>query len=297
MRVDNSATVPSAVAVRTGTLAAVLGVAGFSLILPATQWAFTGFGPWTTTGLRATLAGAAAALYLWSVRAPRPQRADLPGLAVVAVGCVLGFPLLTTLALVTTATADAAVVIGALPLATAALASLRSGIRHSPLFWCAAVAGAVVITAFTLFRTGFSPRAADLLLVAAVAVCAAGYAEGGRLAGRMPGGHVIAWALVASLPAGCAVAAFGIAAEPADPGPLALAGVAYLALAGQFGAFIAWYAGMARIGVARAGQVQLAQPLLTMAAAVALLGEALPPAAPAAALAVLACIAVTQRAR
>lgn len=53
---------------------------------------------------------------------------------------------------------------------------------------------------------------------------------------------------------------------------------------------------MAAIGIHKASQLQLAQPLLTLIWSVLLLGERLPPAAPAAALAVLACIAVTQRA-
>jgi drug/metabolite transporter (DMT)-like permease len=54
---------------------------------------------------------------------------------------------------------------------------------------------------------------------------------------------------------------------------------------------------MAGIGIARASQLQLAQPLLTLVWSVLLLGEELSPAAPLAAVAVLVCIAVTQRSR
>jgi drug/metabolite transporter (DMT)-like permease len=53
---------------------------------------------------------------------------------------------------------------------------------------------------------------------------------------------------------------------------------------------------MAAIGIARASQLQLAQPLLTLVWSVLLLAEPLSPAAPVAAVAVLVCIAVTQRA-
>jgi drug/metabolite transporter (DMT)-like permease len=54
---------------------------------------------------------------------------------------------------------------------------------------------------------------------------------------------------------------------------------------------------MAAIGVLKASQLQLAQPLLTLVWSVLLLGEHLSPLAPLTAAAVLACIAVTQRAR
>jgi drug/metabolite transporter (DMT)-like permease len=54
---------------------------------------------------------------------------------------------------------------------------------------------------------------------------------------------------------------------------------------------------MAAIGVPRASQLQLAQPLLTLGWAVLLMGEQPSPLAPVTAVAVLACIAVTQRVR
>ncbi len=65
----------------------------------------------------------------------------------------------------------------------------------------------------------------------------------------------------------------------------------------MFLGFFAWYAGLARGGVARIGQVQLAQPVLTLVWAAALLGEAVGAATVATSLLVLACVAATQRAR
>jgi drug/metabolite transporter (DMT)-like permease len=53
---------------------------------------------------------------------------------------------------------------------------------------------------------------------------------------------------------------------------------------------------MAAIGIPKASQLQLAQPLLTLVWSV-LLGEHLTVAAPLTAAAVLVCIAVTQRSR
>ncbi len=279
-----------------GTLLAGLAVAIFSFTFPATHWALGGFGPWTTVTARAVLAGAVAGACLLGARVPRPDRRHWPALAVVAGGVVLGYPLLTTLALRSTQTSHAAVVGGALPLATAALAAAVTGSRHSRAFWLAALAGTVAVAAFALGQSHGAPTGGDVLLFASLAVCAAGYVAGGRLAGVMPGWQVIAWALVGALPLTTPAAVAAAVAEPVHPGGLSVAGVLYLAVVSQFAGLVAWYRGMATVGVARASQLQLAQPLLTLVWSALLLGEHLGAATPLTALAVLVCVAVTQRA-
>lgn len=289
----------SAIAIRSiavgGTALAALGVLGFSFSFPATVWALDGFGPWTATGLRGVLAAAVAGSCLAARRVPLPRRSDWPGLLVVAVGCVVGFPLLTTFALQAASTAHSAVVIGLLPLATAAVSVVRTGARPPRTFWCAALAGAAAVLVFTLRQSAGRPGLADGCLIGALLLCAAGYAEGGRLAQRMPGWQVIAWAVLAALPATALTCALALPAEPVRLTVHGVAGTAYLAAVSQFGGFVVWYRGMAVIGVPRASQLQLAQPLLTLGWAVLVLGERLPPAAPVTALAVIACIAATQR--
>ncbi|MFD9591464.1 DMT family transporter [Kitasatospora sp. NPDC059973] len=307
MTAQDSATRPIAIAPQapigsgssgsSGTALAALGVLSFSFSFPATAWALSGFGPWTATGLRGAVAGLLAALCLAAARVPLPARRHWPGLLVVSAGCVLGFPLLTTLALRASSTAHSAVVIGVLPLATAAFSALRTGRRPSRAFWCAALAGAAAVLAFTLLQSHGRPTTADLYLFAALVVCAAGYAEGGRISRELPGWQVIAWAVVAALPVTVVTTALALPGEPAHPGVKALAGLAYTAAVSQLGGFVLWYRGMAAIGVPRASQLQLAQPLLTLVWAVLLLGEELPVAAPVTAVVVLVCIAVTQRAR
>jgi drug/metabolite transporter (DMT)-like permease len=280
-----------------GTGSAALGVLCFSFSLPATAWALGGFGPWSATGLRGVLAAAVAGGCLAVRRAPLPSRSDWPGLLVVAVGCVLGYPLLSTLALRTSSTAHSAVVIGMLPLATAVISALRTRARPPRPFWWAALTGAAVVLAFTLQQSAGRPGIADGYLLAALLVCAAGYAEGGRLARRMPGWQVIAWGVVAALPATALTCALALPAEPVHLTARSLLGLGYLAAVSQFGGFVVWYRGMAAIGVLRASQLQLAQPLLTLGWAVLVLGEHLPAAVPLTAVAVIACIAVTQRVR
>ncbi|GGZ93489.1 DMT family transporter [Streptomyces echinoruber] len=288
---------PPRAAAALGTLQAALGVVAFSLTFPATAWGLESFGPWSLVAVRSVLAALVAGGCLLALRVPVPERRHWPGLAVVAAGVVVGFPLLTTLALETSTTAHAAVVVGLLPLTTAACSALRTGSRPSRTFWAAALAGAAAVGAFTVRQSGGTLNTADGFLVAALLVCAAGYTEGGRLARVLPGWQVIGWALVLCLPLTVPAAAVALSYEPVHLGAHGVAGLLWVALGSQFLGLVVWYRGMAAVGIPRASQLQLAQPLLTLVWSVLLLHEHLTAAAPLTAVAVLVCIAVTQRAR
>ncbi|MFJ2951193.1 DMT family transporter [Streptomyces sp. NPDC087226] len=304
MRAQSSATAPAPIAVTAphdrrgfGTVQAALGVIAFSLTFPATAWGLEGFGPWSLVAVRSVLAAFIAGGCLLALRVPPPDRKHWPGLAVVGAGVVLGFPMLTTLALRTSTTAHAAVVVGLLPLTTALLSALRVGSRPSRTFWVAALAGAAAVLAFTVQQSGGALTTADLYLFGALLVCAAGYTEGGRLARVLPGWQVIGWALLLCLPLTLPVAAVALSVEPVEPTAHSVAGLLWVAAGSQFLGLIVWYRGMAAIGIPKASQLQLAQPLLTLVWSVLLLNEQLTVAAPLTAAAVLVCIAVTQRAR
>ncbi|MFF1836354.1 DMT family transporter [Streptomyces sp. NPDC058231] len=301
MTAQDSATRPDAIAVAprqggSGMLLAGLGVVAFSLTFPSTVWGLESFGPWSFVTLRSLLAALIAGSVLLAGRVPVPERRHWSGLAVVAGGVVVGFPLLTTLALRTSTSSHAAVVVGLLPLTTAVFSSLRTGSRPPRAFWLAALAGATVVIVFTVQQSGGVLSAADLYLFGALLVCAAGYTEGGRLAGVMPGWQVIGWALILALPPMVAAAAVALPFEPVRLSAHGVIGLVWVAAGSTFVGLYVWYRGMAEIGVPRASQLQLAQPLLTLVWSFLLLGEKVSAAAPVAAVAVLVCIAVTQRA-
>jgi len=93
------------------------------------------------------------------------------------------------------------------------------------------------------------------------------------------------------------IVAVSVARHGLHAGTDAWLGFAYVAVVSMFLGFFAWYRGLAQGGVARIGQLQLAQPILTLAWAAALLGERVGATTIAAALAVLASVALTQRTR
>ncbi|GAA2436781.1 DMT family transporter [Streptomyces pulveraceus] len=280
---------------RGGLALAGLGVLAFSLTFPSTDWGLESFGPWSLVALRTLLAALIAGGALLLGRVAPPDRRHRAGLVVVAAGVVIGFPLLTTLALRTSTTSHAAVVVGLLPLTTAVFSSLRTGARPPRAFWIAALAGAAVVIAFTVQQSGGELSGGDAYLFGALLVCAAGYTEGGRLARVMPGWQVVGWALVLCLPLAVVGAAVALPAEPVRLTAHGVIGLVWVATVSTFLGLYVWYRGMAEIGVPRASQLQLGQPLLTLVWSFLLLGEDVPAAAPVAALAVLVCIAATQR--
>ena len=297
MRADSSATRPAASALLRGLAWGALGVLAFSLSLPTTQVAVRELGPVFATAGRAVGAAVLAALYLGSRRARLPSRALVPGLLVVAAGVVVGFPLFTALALQRTDSAHGAVIVGLLPAATAVLGVLRTGERPSPAFWAACAAGALAVAVFAVVRGAGLPTTADGLTLLAVLSAAAGYAEGARLAPLLGSDQVICWALLLSVPLALPFLVADVLHAPPSASGAGWACFAYTAAISMFLGFFAWYRGLALGGVAKVSQVQLVQPLLTVAESVVLFGQRLEPAAVVTAVVVLACVAAAQRTR
>ena len=282
-----------------GLALGALGVLGFSMSLPATRVAVQHLDPWFVAFGRAAGAALLAFAYLRLTAAPRPTPRQWRRLSIVALGVVAGFPLFTSLALTTQTSAHGAVVIALLPAMTAGFAVLRAGERPPPLFWAAGGAGLLAVLAFLAVsgavRGGLV--AADLFLLAAVVLCGLGYAEGGALARELGGARTICWALLLSLPATVPVTLAAAWTHPPRAGAAAWSAFGYLTVVSMFLGFFAWYAGLARGGIARVGQIQLAQPVLTLLWSALLLAEPVTPAAVVAAVAVLTCVVLTQRTR
>ncbi|MEV4254401.1 DMT family transporter, partial [Spirillospora sp. NPDC049652] len=221
-----------------------------------------------------------------------------PALLAVAAGVVFGFPVLSTMALDHgSSSAHAAVVVALLPAATAVAAVVRAGERPSPAFWAASGAGLACVATFALVRAGGRVTASDLLLFGALLAAAIGYCEGGRLAREMPGWRVISWGLVIAAPVSLPLTGRLLATtHPRWTGDSVL-GFAYVSVFSAYLGFFAWYAGLGRAGIARASQVQLTQPVMTLLWAALLLGQPVDAATGLTAVAVLVCVALTQRAR
>ena len=285
-----------------GFLFGFLGVLAFSFTVPLTRVAVADLDP-AFVGLgRALVAAALAAALLLVTRQPLPERRHWVRLVVVGSGVIVGFPLFTSLALKELPSADAAVIVGLLPAATAVMAVLRAGERPTRAFWGACAFGLFAVLLFAASQgAGLVPDRGHLLVLLAVVLCSLGYAEGGALAQEIGGWRVISWSLVIFAPFLAPFVAWSVlgpgGAGIAGAGPAAWACFAYVSVVSMFLGFFAWYKGLAEGGVARVGQVQLSQPVLTLLWSALLLGERIGPLTVLCALLVLGSVAVGQRTR
>ena len=261
-----------------GMLLGLAGVAMFSLTMPFTRMAVMDLDPLFAALARALGAAALAAGWLVWHRAPLPPRSAWLPLGLVMLGVVIGFPLFSSMALRVLPAAHGAVLAGLLPLMTTIYAALRGDERPSLAFWLTAVLGAAIVVAFALFQGGGALHPADLLMFAALAAGAMGYAEGGKLARTLGGPETICWALLLAVPPAASMLAWHLARHPVDfaaVGPAAWVGLAYVTAISMFVGFFFWYRGLALGGIARVGQVQLLQPFMSLLGAAVLLGERL----------------------
>ncbi len=256
--------------------AGLVGVVIFSGSLPATRVAVAGFSPLFLTSARATIAAALGAVLLVAWRQVWPERRDMASLAVVALGVVVGYPLLSALALQHITSAQSIVFIGLLPLATALFGVLRGGERPRRLFWVWSCLGSATVAGYALAARGSGSLTGTLLMVAGILLCGLGYAEGAALSRRLGGWQVISWALLLAAPP---MAVLAIATRPVSWQPIgvpAWMGLAYVSVFSMLVGFIFWYAALARGGIASVGQLQLLQPFFGLVLAGVLLGETVP---------------------
>lgn len=276
--------------ITSGWINGFLGMLIFSGSLPATRVAVAEFDPLFLTSVRATIAALLGLVLLAVFHARWPNRSELFSLFIVALGVVVGFPLLTALALQQVTSAYSIVFIGLLPLATAIFGVLRAGERPHGSFWIFACLGSFLVAGFALAQGFNTSPIGNAYMVAAIIVCGLGYAEGAKLSRTLGGWQVISWALVLSLPATAPFAVYTMPDTFADIGQPAWIGLVYVSLFSMLIGFIFWYRGLAQGGIVAVGQLQLLQPFFGLTLAAIFLHETIGWDMIAVTIAVVACV-------
>jgi drug/metabolite transporter (DMT)-like permease len=273
-----------------------LGILIFSITLPATKMAIAGgFDP-VFVGLgRAIVAAFLSSILLIATRQKIPSWQFLPRFTIVVIGVVIGFPLLSALAMRDAPASYGAVITGLLPLATALFGAWRAGERPSLSFWIWAIVGSSLVVSFALISGAGGLRFADLALLGAVAAAGLGYAEGAVLAKTFGAWQVICWSLVLSVPVLLPIALQHLPPAGVVVTGSAVGGFLYVSMFSMFLGFFAWYQGLMLGGIARVGQLQLFQPFLTILASALLLGEGLSLHTLGFAFGVICCVALGKR--
>lgn len=258
---------------RNGWKNGFIGVLIFSGSLPATRVAVLDFSPVFLTGARATIAGLLALCLLLIFKEKRPARKQIFPLVIVAIGVVVGFPLLTALALQYVTSAHSIVFVGMLPLTTAIFGVMRGGERPRPAFWLFSIAGSLLVIGFAVAQGLSASPIGDILMLSAIILCGLGYADGARLSKTLGGWQVISWALILSLPFMATIMCCSLPSSFTGISASAWIGLAYVSIFSMLIGFIFWYRGLAQGGIAAVGQLQLLQPFFGLALAATLLHE------------------------
>jgi drug/metabolite transporter (DMT)-like permease len=278
-----------------GWLNGFLGMVIFSGSLPATRVAVLSFDPLFLTVARASIAGLIALLLLGLFKQQRPRGDQLFSLVIVALGVVVGFPLLTALALQHVTSAHSIVFLGLLPLATAIFGVLRGGERPRPAFWLFSIIGSLLVMSFAFVQGVSASLVGDSLMLAAVVVCGFGYAEGAKLSRELGGWQVICWALLLALPVMLVTSLLLMPSSLEAIRLPAWISLAYVSLFSMLIGFIFWYRGLAQGGIASVGQLQLLQPFFGLALAAGFLRELVSLLMLATTLGIILCVAGSRR--
>lgn len=278
-----------------GWINGFIGVVLFSGGLPATKLAVMEMSPIFVTIVRAAVAGILALIVLWLGKEKRPVKKDLIPLLLVSLGCVVGFPLLSALALQYLTSAHSIVFLGMLPLATAVFGVMRGGERPHPIFWLFSVAGSLLVIGYAVSQGISASPVGDILMLFAVILCGMGYAEGAKLSKTLGGWQVISWALVLALPVMIPLFFIYFPDDIENVSFQGWFGMAYISLFSMFIGFIFWYKGLAQGGIATVGQLQLLQPFFGLALAAWLLHEQVSVGMLGVTVGVILCVAGTKK--
>lgn len=278
-----------------GILFVFLGTLMFSFSLPMTRLASPQFGGWTVGFGRVVFAGLIGATILFLRREKFPERRHWPSLAFVILGVIIGFPILTSVALQSVPANHGAITTGIIPIGTGILGVIRSRQKPPLMYWVSCALAILCVILFALTEGAGSFQKEDFLLFGAVFLASFGYVEGGRLAAHIGGWRVISWGVAVSMPFAIVLGLLSLNGRTLPPITIqGWLGFAYLCVFSQLIGFFAMYRGLAAGGVAQVSSVQLVQPFLTLVWAGLLLGEQIKPLTLFVALLVIANVAFSQ---
>lgn len=267
-------------------LSAVVAL-GFTLIFwsgtaIANKFAVAHIDAITAGTFRSMLAGFVALGIALVLRLPFPATPRLRLLLVYAgwVNFAI-WPGMLSLGIALANASHAALIMALIPVWTGLFAALMERRRLKPGWWL----GAAIAIAGTAVLVVFSRPAAelaisvdfligDLIILAGVGICASGYVAGARLSPAIGSWGSTFWGLAAALLLLVPIVALLFDRTDWSAVPLGgWASIAWLAFLSSLAGYALWFLAMQKAGVARISVWQFAQPVLTLAAAAALLDE------------------------
>ena len=236
--------------------------------------------------LRSMLAGIFSLFIVYAMRFPFPRTVNERGLLVVSgISSFAIWPVLMSLGIERTTVGHAALIMALIPVFTVFIAAVSQ--RRLPrLGWwigaMIALAATLVLiisqsSSLSVFNAGASVKG-DLLVLVGGVVCSIGYVAGGRLSPKIGTAATTFWglslALVFLLPIFITVWDSSMWIDVASEAYIA---IAWMTLFSSLAGYALWFYALGRGGIGRIGTLQLIMPVITLALAVAVLGEEVPP--------------------
>lgn len=260
--------------------------------------------PMTAGVLRSMLAGGLAAAFAITARLPRPTTSSQWALLLTSgVASFAVWPMMLSLGLAWTTANHAALILAVTPAFTGMIGSALERRRLQPGWWAGVVVAFAGTTLLVFYRSSGSLLSegggvlGDSILLVGTAICAFGYVTGARLSPVLGTWATTFWGLASALVV--LVPVFALRWSLTDWAAVRATGwvaIGYLAVLSSIVGYAAWFWALGHGGIARIATFQLSQPVLTVALAAWLLGEAITIPLAFSAAAILAGTALAQRA-
>ena len=287
-----------------GYIFSLTAIIGFGGTFIAVTLGAQSFDPITMSMGRVVPAAILAIVALKVMKHPLlPPKDAYPLIIGSSLGVVVGFPLLSTLALQTVPAADAGVIGAITPMVTATVAVLIGHNKPRRMFWVAAIFGTISAMALAYFRGGNEFGGGVfwgyVALGAGVLFASMGHISGSTLIAKYPAFVVLNWAVMISIPLQLPIAIVNWTLNPITQMPSAQSWFGYLYVS-LFSLAIGNFMlnkGLFIIGLIKGPQLQLIQPVVTMVLSIWVLHVAVSPLTWIAALAILISVAWSQKYR
>jgi drug/metabolite transporter (DMT)-like permease len=286
-----------------GYISALTAMIGFGGTFIAVKLGFESFDPIVMSFGRVVPGAILAVVAMKLMKQPLlPPREAFPAILGVTGGVVIGFPILSSLALMTVPAADAGVMGAATPIITSIIAISIGHKNPRPLFWVAAAVGSAAAAALAYMRGGSELGGGTfwgyILLLAAMLGGSIGHITGNHLArNNFNSFHVLCWAVIISIPIQLPGVVIDLILNPITIMPTAGA-ISGLLFASLFSIIIGNFMlnfGFHKIGLVRGSQLALVQPIVTMILSIVVLQQPVLPVTWVAAVVILASVAWSQR--
>ncbi len=234
--------------------------------------------------LRSLLAGILALAIASSLRLPRPTTGrDWMLLVGSGVTSFAIWPSLISIGIERTTATHAAIIMATIPVFTVLITHLLQRRLPHRGWWCGAII-AIVAMIVLLTRQASGTVAplreptvvGDLIILSGTFICAVGYVAGGSLSRKIGSIATTFWGLATALiplvPMFALLASGTVWPDVPARGWMA---IAWMTVLSSLAGYALWFYALSTGGIARIGSLQLAMPVVTIAAAVLLLGEAI----------------------